>query len=626
MKHKEALIIIFVFFILLFSHAGVNSYWLDELYSVYMRGIVHESFAAHYNFMQTANPVVPLYEITLYWWMKIFGDSEVATRTLSIIYVSLSGWSLYLFTLRIFSKRIAIMTILFFLFSYLTVRYALDARYYGQMLFLTTLSSYIFLLFAESLSTCVSWKRVFINKYFIILTIVNTLLILNHTFNYLFLASQAVFLAFILFIQISDDNWFSKLFKVFSIYLSPLLLITLIWPPAMKFLFHTIETIKKIGFTNSIFHSFSQQADLNTSFFIILTLLSIGLVLIYLLMKLVYFFKKEKTAKIASKQEIRIPILFFFLMMFLVVIFLFNFGSMGLFTKNPVNSPSEILVKNIVYYSLYLPGFGLVILLLLFAIALIRQIAGLKIVNISLSKRPIIRRFFLFYLLLLILVTCIFSTIVFLIRTDAVFYPRYVLYLVPPFMLMLSLTSEQAVLLLDILKQRLTQRPIKRFYIRNGLITSVFFALIFVGPGGYRALTRSNGFSWRENSRQIVSIVESDPKHKYLIVEAVTQNFPTMDYYFKKFSTGVRVGYLLPRSAKNSLRTNKDYLPELLLDKMKIVKEYDFMVIAFNNSSKDQYLKILNIICSEYAVVLNCLNEKQYGFIIFDLHPARKPD
>jgi hypothetical protein len=190
---------------------------------------------------------------------------------------------------------------------------------------------------------------------------------------------------------------------------------------------------------------------------------------------------------------------------------------------------------------------------------------------------------------------------------------------------MLSATTEQAVLLLDFIKQKITHYPMKRFYIRNVLIISVFLAVIFVGPGANRALSHSNGLSWRENAKQIVNIVESNPKHKYLIVEAVTQNFPTMDYYLKKFSKSVRVGYLIELSTNDSLKKNKDYLPELLQDKKKIVADFDFMIIVFNHSSKNQHTKTLKRITDEFDVWLNYLNEKQKGFIIYDLHPAIKP-
>lgn len=239
-----------------------------------------------------------------------------------------------------------------------------------------------------------------------------------------------------------------------------------------------------------------------------------------------------------QKKENRIPVLLYLMMMFLVVIFLINFNSIGLFSLNSVSKPSEIFLKNVVYSNLYLTPFGWVVLLFLFAFALIRQNSGLKMVKNSNNTRPFIRKFFLFYLLLLILLTCIFTTIVFAIRTDAAFYPRYILFLVPPFMIVLSATIEQAVLLLDFIKQRITHQPMKRFYIRNMLKILVFLAVIFVGPGAYRALSRSNGLSWRENAKQIVHIVESNPRQKYLIVEAVSQNFPTMDYYLKKFSKG----------------------------------------------------------------------------------------
>lgn len=429
---------------------------------------------------------------------------------------------------------------------------------------------------------------------------------------------------FLMIINVSAGNWFSKLFKVISIYFSPLLLIALLWPPVIKYLFRSMVSIKMSDFSKNFFHQFSIVTDFYPTIFIIGTLLTLGLVLLYVLSKLVYFFKEKKTGMKVQKKENRIPVLFFLMMMFLVVIFLINFNSIGLFSLNSVSKPHEIFLKSIVYSNLYLAPFGWVVLLFLFAFALIRQNSGLKMVKNSNNTSPFIRKFFLFYLLLLILLTCIFTTIVYVFRTNTAFFPRYVLFLMPPFMIMFSATTEQAVLLLDFIKQRITHQPLKRFYLRNVLIISVFFAGIFVGPGAYKALSRSNGLSWRENALQIVNIVESNPAQKYLIVEAVTQNFPTMDYYLKKFSKSVRVGYLLELSANDSLKKNKDYLPELLQDKKKIVSDFDFMIVVFNHSSKNKYTQTLKRITDEFDIRLNYLNEKQKGFIIYDLHPAIK--
>jgi len=228
-KHKVVIIIIFVFSITLFLHAGLNSYWLDEIYSVYMRGMVHESFMDHFHNIRIANPVSPLYESTLYCWMRIFGDNEVSTRTLSIIFVSISAFFLYLFTLRIFNKRIALTTVLLFLFSRLTIRYALDARYYSQMLLLASVSSYALLLYAESLYRSFSWKNIFVNRYFMILTLVNMALLFNHAFNYLFFIAQAIFVALFMLSIKSSDYWYIKIIKVLLIYVTPLLLIALLW-------------------------------------------------------------------------------------------------------------------------------------------------------------------------------------------------------------------------------------------------------------------------------------------------------------------------------------------------------------------------------------------------------------
>ena len=198
--HKELTIILFLTFMTRFYLADWNSYWLDELYSVYRLNFLSAgdqiTFDNAIDFLrhrQTRPTSLPLYEFLLFNWMQLFGQSEVATRTLSNIYVTLATLFLFLFSVKTFNRRIAIASTLFFSFSYMAVFHSLESRYYAQMLFLSTLSSYLLYVYLSSLRTF-SWRSLTVNKYFVLLSFVNVALMLTHPFNYLFIATQLSFL------------------------------------------------------------------------------------------------------------------------------------------------------------------------------------------------------------------------------------------------------------------------------------------------------------------------------------------------------------------------------------------------------------------------------------------------
>nr|NQU94367.1 glycosyltransferase family 39 protein [Bacteroidota bacterium] len=371
-KHKVALIIIFVFYVVLFIKAGSKSYWLDELFSVYMRGIAHESFREHFNFIRIANPVIPLYEVTLYAWMRVFGDTELATRSLSILFVSISAIFLYLFTLRIFNKRTATTSVLLFLFSNLIVMYALEARYYGQMLFLTTLSSYILLLYSESFCINFSWKNIFINGYFPVLTLVNMALMLNHTFNYLFLAVQALFLTFFMLTLKTTDRWYVKIVKVLLVYLTPLLLIALLWPPTIKYIFNPELLSYMHNVIKSVLHTATPGISLTEIVIISLVLISVVLALRKIIPRFVNVHRKNKLVQYFLNAYNRRQVLPIFLIIPLVVIFFMDFRTLGIMSQEGLHNPSQIFLNNLVYFTLSPPKFADILLLFFMLFVVIR--------------------------------------------------------------------------------------------------------------------------------------------------------------------------------------------------------------------------------------------------------------
>lgn len=116
--------------------------WRDEAFSY---------FLAKKNFIQililTAkdfNP--PLYYFVLHFWIKIFGGSEIALRSLSFIFYWATLYVLFLFLTNIMRKsyKKSIFYLIFFGCNPFLVYYAFEARMYTMFAFLSALSFYAF--------------------------------------------------------------------------------------------------------------------------------------------------------------------------------------------------------------------------------------------------------------------------------------------------------------------------------------------------------------------------------------------------------------------------------------------------------------------------------------------------
>ena len=125
-----------------------NSYWLDELYSVALFGVWQDSLVDVAIALRESSIHPPLYQWILSIWMGVFGGSELATRSLSSLYVGL-GTLLVHRTMRLaWSKRMALLTAFMFSKAGLSVRYRLETRSYAQTLFFAAMSSHALLLLA----------------------------------------------------------------------------------------------------------------------------------------------------------------------------------------------------------------------------------------------------------------------------------------------------------------------------------------------------------------------------------------------------------------------------------------------------------------------------------------------
>ncbi|MDO9028292.1 MAG: glycosyltransferase family 39 protein, partial [Candidatus Roizmanbacteria bacterium] len=119
-----------------------QSFWRDEAFSYFMakKNIFQIIILTAKDF----NP--PLYYLILHFWMKIFGGSEIALRSLSIIFFWATVYVAFLFLNDIFKIKLkkSFFYLIFFILNPLLLYFAFEARMYSMLAFFASLSYYAF--------------------------------------------------------------------------------------------------------------------------------------------------------------------------------------------------------------------------------------------------------------------------------------------------------------------------------------------------------------------------------------------------------------------------------------------------------------------------------------------------
>jgi mannosyltransferase len=117
-----------------------QSLWRDEAFSI----LVAEKPINFFFAKLTFEP--PLYYLLLHFWMKIFGESEIATRSLSFLGLTLATIIMIFWSKKIFKKSYLswFIPILFFI-NPMLIYYGFEVRTYGWYIFFATLSMWAYI-------------------------------------------------------------------------------------------------------------------------------------------------------------------------------------------------------------------------------------------------------------------------------------------------------------------------------------------------------------------------------------------------------------------------------------------------------------------------------------------------
>ncbi|MBC7319482.1 flippase-like domain-containing protein [bacterium] len=172
-----------------FYNIGSRSLWLDEAITVNLAWSSIKDIILN---RASTGIHPPLYFILIRIWILIFGDSEMALRSFSAIFSTISIPIIYLFTSRVFDPAIAVISSLLFALSPFQLYYSQEARMYPLLTFLFILSLY--LLYRWSIGECKSEKRTLLGIIFI-----NVISLYTHIYTVFLILLQNLYIFWVKF-------------------------------------------------------------------------------------------------------------------------------------------------------------------------------------------------------------------------------------------------------------------------------------------------------------------------------------------------------------------------------------------------------------------------------------------
>ncbi|MFA5417710.1 MAG: glycosyltransferase family 39 protein [Bacteroidales bacterium] len=164
-------------------YISTNSIGGDEPFSIYYAQMDIPLIIS--NLSPGNNP--PLYEILLYFWIKLFGIGPLAVRLPSLIFSSATVYFIYRIGKDFFNYQIALLAGLLFTLSNFHIFFAHEARVYPLFALLTTMSMYYFLKICHN-------RTVF--RSYILLLVVSILMLYAHYFSLFVLIIQILIILF----------------------------------------------------------------------------------------------------------------------------------------------------------------------------------------------------------------------------------------------------------------------------------------------------------------------------------------------------------------------------------------------------------------------------------------------
>jgi uncharacterized membrane protein len=242
------------------------------------------------------------------------------------------------------------------------------------------------------------------------------------------------------------------------------------------------------------------------------------------------------------------------------------------------------------------------LLLLYPLIAIALAGAVLHHARLLLRQRDVkMRQYFQVYLLLMVLLIPVGA---YIMTGFGKFIWRYIIYFIPPLMVLVVLMIEAGLALID----RLVRFRLSRFYVRNAGWIAALVAVVLVLPAGYQAATKRKS-DWRGLSQTVVQVIQQNPDADYVVY--ATDYLGIYDYYFTQWGAEID---LRPISRQETW-TQADYQRRFDVDTLATV---DYIILLFIHDAPMHYNLLLQRLCQEHQFILSTLADGgDEGYVLF---------
>jgi uncharacterized membrane protein len=158
-----------------------ESIWYDEAFSV---DLAKQTLLDNIGNLENNHP--PLYQIILYFWIRVFGCGEFVVRLPSVVFSCISIYLIYKVAAELFNKNTGLVSAFLFGISTFQIHYAQEARSYALLCMLSLASFYFFNRLLASGKT----------KHFVYYGVSALLLLYTHYFGIFVLIAQNIYLLF----------------------------------------------------------------------------------------------------------------------------------------------------------------------------------------------------------------------------------------------------------------------------------------------------------------------------------------------------------------------------------------------------------------------------------------------
>ena len=174
-----------------------ESLWHDELWST--STVLKNFYSVAKLSLTDIHP--PFYPFFMFYWIKIFGDSEIAVRMPSFIFGMGSIFLTYLITLKYIGKRTALLTTFLLCASPVHIWYSQEARVYCATMFFLLLAVFSYYKIQESKNNN-TWYFAYAISLF------------SAVFCHFFMIIYPILISIICFIRTKKDQWTKKILKI----------------------------------------------------------------------------------------------------------------------------------------------------------------------------------------------------------------------------------------------------------------------------------------------------------------------------------------------------------------------------------------------------------------------------